>query len=64
MRYALPDVLLQPLVQSALREDLGRRGDITSEATIDSSKILNYILLPVNLELFAVFNWLALPLHL
>ena len=38
MRYALPDVLIQPLVQSALREDLGRRGDITSEATIHSQQ--------------------------
>lgn len=38
MQYALPDVLTQPLVQSALREDLGRRGDITSEAVIDSKQ--------------------------
>ncbi|MEB3767504.1 carboxylating nicotinate-nucleotide diphosphorylase [Acinetobacter sp. MD2] len=38
MRYALPDILILPLVQSALREDLGRRGDITSEAVIDAEQ--------------------------
>jgi len=31
---ALDEVLLKPLVQAALTEDLGRRGDITSQATI------------------------------
>lgn len=31
---ALDDVLLTPLVENALTEDLGRRGDITSQATI------------------------------
>lgn len=31
---ALDDVLLRPLVENALTEDLGRRGDITSQATI------------------------------
>lgn len=30
----LDDVLLQPLVTQALAEDLGRRGDVTSQATI------------------------------
>lgn len=31
---ALDDVLLRPLVEAALTEDLGRRGDVTSQATI------------------------------
>lgn len=31
---ALDDVLLKPLVEAALTEDLGRRGDVTSQATI------------------------------
>ena len=31
---ALDDVLLKPLVKDALTEDLGRRGDVTSQATI------------------------------
>ncbi|AUZ05156.1 MULTISPECIES: carboxylating nicotinate-nucleotide diphosphorylase [Vitreoscilla] len=35
MRHTLPHLLLQPLVQTALAEDLGRRGDVTSEAMID-----------------------------
>ena len=30
MLYPLPDILLQPYVDQALAEDLGRRGDITS----------------------------------
>jgi nicotinate-nucleotide pyrophosphorylase (carboxylating) len=30
----LPDMLLQPLVENALREDLGRAGDITTNAII------------------------------
>ena len=31
---ALPDVLIEPIVRAALAEDLGRAGDITSEACI------------------------------
>lgn len=34
----LDDVLLKPLVEAALIEDLGRRGDITSQATIPADK--------------------------
>ncbi|WP_265090502.1 hypothetical protein [Psychrobacter fulvigenes] len=30
----LDQVLLKPLVEVALAEDLGRRGDVTSQATI------------------------------
>lgn len=32
--FALPDTLLRPMVEQALAEDLGRRGDITSAAVI------------------------------
>lgn len=35
---ALDKVLLKPLVKSALIEDLGRRGDVTSQATIPADK--------------------------
>jgi nicotinate-nucleotide pyrophosphorylase (carboxylating) len=35
---ALDKVLLEPLVQAALVEDLGRRGDVTSQATIPADK--------------------------
>ena len=34
---ALDDVLLKPLVEDALAEDLGRRGDVTSQATIPAN---------------------------
>jgi nicotinate-nucleotide pyrophosphorylase (carboxylating) len=32
---ALPDILVEPHVRAALLEDLGRAGDITSQATLD-----------------------------
>ena len=35
----LPDLLLKPFVQTALEEDLGRRGDVTSLATIPADQI-------------------------
>lgn len=35
---ALDEVLLKPLVETALTEDLGRRGDVTSQATIPADK--------------------------
>ena len=35
----LPDVLLKPFVEQALAEDLGRRGDITSQAIIPAEKM-------------------------
>ncbi|WP_298870194.1 carboxylating nicotinate-nucleotide diphosphorylase [uncultured Psychrobacter sp.] len=34
---ALDEVLLKPLVEAALTEDLGRRGDVTSQATIPAT---------------------------
>lgn len=35
---ALDEVLIKPLVQAALTEDLGRRGDVTSQATIPADR--------------------------
>ena len=35
---ALDKVLLEPIVQAALVEDLGRRGDVTSQATIPAER--------------------------
>lgn len=36
--YELPDVILLPFVQAALAEDMGRKGDITSQAIIAAGK--------------------------
>lgn len=36
--HELPDVVLLPFVQAALTEDMGRKGDITSQATIPVGK--------------------------
>ncbi len=36
----LPDVILDPIVRLALQEDLGRAGDITTDATIDANSSL------------------------
>jgi nicotinate-nucleotide pyrophosphorylase (carboxylating) len=36
--HELPDVVLLPFVQAALAEDMGRKGDITSQATIPVGK--------------------------
>jgi nicotinate-nucleotide pyrophosphorylase (carboxylating) len=38
---ALPDLLIEPVVRAALAEDLGRAGDITSQACIDPEARLN-----------------------
>ncbi len=38
LEQALDKVLLLPLVEAALVEDLGRRGDVTSQATIPADK--------------------------
>ena len=34
---ALPDIMIEPLVRAALLEDLGRAGDITTDATIPAT---------------------------
>ena len=38
MHYSLPQPLIQPMVQAALLEDLGRRADVTSEAVIAAAQ--------------------------
>ncbi|KES13703.1 Nicotinate-nucleotide pyrophosphorylase [Snodgrassella alvi SCGC AB-598-P14] len=35
----LPEIITRPLVQAALSEDLGRRGDVTSEAVIPADRM-------------------------
>ena len=40
----LPDTLLRPMVEQALNEDLGMRGDITSNAIITSDKTAKFSL--------------------
>ena len=40
----LDDVLLKPWVTAALTEDLGRRGDITSQATIPADKTASLVI--------------------
>lgn len=37
----LPDIILEPIVRLALSEDLGRAGDLTTDATIDPLRTLN-----------------------
>ncbi len=37
----LPDLLIEPVVRAALAEDLGRAGDITSEACVDAQARLS-----------------------
>lgn len=34
----LPRVVIEPIVETALREDIGRQGDLTSDAVIDADK--------------------------
>ncbi len=36
MSLSLPDAVIAPVVRAALAEDLGARGDVTSQATIDA----------------------------
>src|SRR4051794_26910435 len=36
MTLALPDILVEPIVRAALAEDLGRAGDISSQACIEA----------------------------
>lgn len=36
----LPDIILEPIVRLALSEDLGRAGDLTTDATIDPNRTL------------------------
>ncbi|MGE3142693.1 MAG: carboxylating nicotinate-nucleotide diphosphorylase [Hyphomonadaceae bacterium] len=40
----LPDLVLEPIVRLALAEDLGRAGDVTSDAVIDPTLEARYIL--------------------
>lgn len=40
----LPDLLVEPIVRAALLEDLGRAGDITSNAVIDAEARLNAVI--------------------
>ena len=42
--FPLPDTLLRPMVEQALNEDLGMRGDITSNAIITSDKTAKFSL--------------------
>jgi nicotinate-nucleotide pyrophosphorylase (carboxylating) len=37
----LPDVLIAPIVRAALAEDLGRAGDVTSQACIGAEAVMN-----------------------
>src|SRR5471032_949709 len=34
----LPEIMIEPLVRNALLEDLGRAGDVTTDATIPAKK--------------------------
>jgi nicotinate-nucleotide pyrophosphorylase (carboxylating) len=43
MTQALPPVLLEPIVRAALAEDLGRAGDITTDAVVDGDRTLDAV---------------------
>lgn len=40
----LPDIILEPIVRLALQEDLGRAGDLTTDATIDPETQLKAVI--------------------
>lgn len=40
----LPDVVIEPIVRMALAEDLGRAGDVTTLATVDSDLAVQWVL--------------------
>ncbi len=41
--HPLPDLLVRPIIDMALAEDLGRAGDITGEACIDADARLSVV---------------------
>jgi nicotinate-nucleotide pyrophosphorylase (carboxylating) len=41
---SLPDIVIEPIVRLALAEDLGRAGDLTSQATLDPAQQTTYLL--------------------
>ena len=57
----LPDLMLAPLVEAALLEDLGRAGDITSNAIIPadatSALVLRALLIGAGTALVSRFDW-------
>ncbi|WP_456268644.1 carboxylating nicotinate-nucleotide diphosphorylase [Kushneria sp. AK178] len=59
----LPAVMLDPIVTAALAEDLGRGGDITSEALIDADHISRLQLRPRRPGVLAGMDVLARVLH-
>lgn len=42
----LPDLMLQPLIDAGLREDLGRAGDLTSQATVPADAMATVAMVP------------------
>lgn len=41
---ALPDPIIEPIVRMALAEDLGRAGDVTTQATIGPEAVANWVM--------------------
>ncbi len=60
----LPDVVIEPIVRMALAEDLGRAGDVTTLATVDTDLEVQWVLRARSLGVLAGLDAAALTLRL
>lgn len=60
----LPDVVIEPIVRMALAEDLGRAGDVTTLATVDSDLEVQWVLRARSAGILAGLDAAALTLRL
>ncbi len=60
----LPDVVIEPIVRMALAEDLGRAGDVTTLATVDSDLEVQWVLRARSVGILAGLDAAALTLRL
>ena len=60
----LPDVVLEPIVRMALAEDLGRAGDVTTLATVDSDLEVQWVLRARSAGILAGLDAATLTLRL
>lgn len=60
----LPDLLLKPYVEEALKEDLGRRGDVTSIAIIEPNQIATLHIISRETGVLAGIDLARIAFHL
>lgn len=60
----LPDVVIEPIVRMALAEDLGRAGDVTTLATVDSDLTVQWVLRARSAGILAGLDAATLTLRL